>query len=92
MNERLSKEIERYEEENHGFEGSSRYDCICIAQHFYNLALEDVKKKIVERIRNTAYCKTFYGQLPEDKKLKDTYEGMNTAFHEINGFIDNLTK
>ena len=52
------------------------------AQHFYNLVLENVRKKVAERVRQTAYDKAFFGQIPEDKELKIKYEAMNAAFHE----------
>lgn len=50
MTDRLIKEIERIEDNYHGFESISRAEVIEIIEQFYNLALADVKAE-TERIK-----------------------------------------
>ena len=49
----LEKEIERYEDEIQGYEGSSRADCLNIARHFASWGKQNAIEKAVEWMKET---------------------------------------
>ena len=67
MNARLEEEYSRYIAEH---KGGAPVDTVTInikdvAQHFYNLALEDVKKKLLNMLETSADNEHFFEQLDE---------------------------
>ena len=92
MNERLEKEIDkRFEQakvvgymDGYGPVEISKEPFTRIARHFYNLALEDVKKEI-ERIRTNVYdCAKMR---PAERQL-----GACMALDDIEDFINEQSK
>ena len=79
MNEKLEQEIELWKHKRCSYD--ERGDISATAQHFYNLALEGVRKEM-ERIRTNIYdCAKI---CPAERQL-----GAAMALDDIENFIDN---
>jgi F420-0:gamma-glutamyl ligase len=84
MNEKLEQEIERYIKEKHLV--PEAFLIPSIAQHFYNLALEDVRKE-VEKIGEATIA-----SIITDSPANDFNEGVTSTCVAICYFIDQQNK
>ena len=86
MNQKLKQKLsELYERDGYvgGFNAA-----LGIAEHFYSLALADVREEVEEYIKSLEYCPLVVADFGAGKKR----EGKIQAYKDILSFIDNLTK
>ena len=83
MNERLKEEIELWKHKRCSYDEHG--DISATAQHFYSLALEDVKNEVEKEKMNNV--KDFSNGCDEDQCY-----GFDLALKHIEVFIDQLSK
>ena len=89
MNERLEKEIERWKYKRCSYDEHG--DISATAQHFYDLALADVREGVQDSMYNENYASDAEYSCDNDeagRKHDYCYERLE----KIRDFIDNLTK
>ena len=91
MNEKLKQEIKDYwlniVTDNHAVESISLSQFNCACEHFYNLALKEVKEEMKSRAD-----KLHNEPLPQDRETLLLKMCKENAFREVILFIDKLTK
>jgi len=90
MNEKLEQQFNDYYYHNYAYitsQADTKEIVKSIAQHFYNLALADVREQTI-RLNN------INKQIAKEKKegASKWQEGVSAGYAEIISFIDNLTK
>ena len=92
MNERIEKEtIRLWREDYAGIFNNDGYNFACIqqiAQHFYKLALEDVKKKVENRLNDLNPIKGWFG----DRPLRDVNPKTFPRESELEKIIELIEK